>query len=96
MTSSKRKRPADECRPVYEFFCGSTEFGRFGDSRYSSLPSTAADMGLSVVRRHFLPFGYGLILTDAFPFLKRTIPVTRTAGHTDNGGTPSVQPRRTT
>jgi len=95
MTSLKRKRPADERRPVSEFFCGSTEFSRSGDVRCSSLPSTAADFKLSAVRRRFLPLGYGLILTDAFPFLERTIPVTRTAGHPDNGGTPSVRPRRT-
>ncbi|RUQ67147.1 lytic transglycosylase [Azospirillum doebereinerae] len=94
MTSLKRKRPADERRPVYEFFCGSTEFSRFGDARRSSLPSTATDAELSAVRQRFFPSGYGLILKDAFPFLGRTIPVTRTDNHPSNGSTPFVRPRK--
>lgn len=91
MTSSKRKRPAEERRSVSEFFCGSNGFDQSGDHRCPSLPSTVADTGFFSVRRRFLPLGTGLIRKAALPFLKSTIPERASPNQIDNGGTPSAR-----
>lgn len=91
MTSFKRKRPADERRPVSKFFCRNTEFDRFTGVRRSSLPSIPADSELSMSRRRFHPLCYGVILMDAFSFLKRTISIPGPDSQSGNSSTTSVR-----
>jgi len=90
MTNFNRKRPADERRSASEFFCRNTEFNRINGVRRSSLPSRPSDIGLSMHRPRFQPLYYGMILMDAFSFLRRTISIPGPNGQSDNSGTTSV------
>lgn len=90
MTILKRKRPADERRPASEFICRNTEFDRLNGVRRFSLPSMPENIGLSMNSKRFSPFCFGLILMDAFSFVKKTIPIPSPNDQRDNSSTTYV------